>query len=94
MQTKCVNEVYAVLEKIRECDLSEFPFYVTYCNSGDTIAICITKLKLSEYGDIILCGTDSLGNEYELDEGDDIMNYMGFDMYNSVFQSEKYKKWF
>jgi len=94
LQTKCVNEVYAVLEKCKECDLSDFPFYISYCGNDDVISVRITKLKLSQFGDILLCGTDSFGNEYELDEGDDIVNYMGFDMYNSVFQSETYKKWF
>lgn len=90
LQTKCVNEVYAVLEKCKECDISEYPFYISYC--GGEIAVRITKLKLSGFGNILLCGTDIFGNEYELDEGDDITNYMGFDMYNSVFQSETYKK--
>lgn len=100
-ERKCVNEVYNILNKNKlngqsEYDLSDYPFYVSmsviHCGCSKQIAVRVDKLRLDEYGDIQFCGTDTYGNEYEFGEGDDIISFMGFDMYNAVFQKETAEK--
>lgn len=94
LQRKCVNDVYNIIYNKcnKELDLTIFPFYLVYCAEDNTIAVRISKVKISEFNELIFIGTDSYNNKYELDEGSDIINYMGFDLYNSVMQQVELNK--
>lgn len=94
LQTKCMTEIYNLLhtKKDKTIDLEMFPFYVVYATGDDTISVRINKVSLNENGDLIMSGSDTFNNEYEFDEGSDIISFATFDMYNAICQKEALKE--